>query len=263
MIAKALDKLRVRQSFAAAAASYDTAADLQRRVGLDLLRRFPLSSAAGPVMDLGCGTGFLAGEIMNGGCDERLLAVDLVLPMLEICRRKLHFSAVGYVCADAESLPFRDASLGQLYSNLVFQWLENLHGLFGELRRVISSEGQLVFATFGPRTLAELKAAWASVDDAVHVNQFASAPILLGALEQAGFAAVNIETELYRCHYPSVMALMRELKALGAHNVNRDRKLRLTTKSEMQRMIEAYQQQMPGVMIEASYEVLFVCAQKC
>lgn len=263
MTAKSLDKHRVKQSFAAAAASYDLAADLQRRVGLDLLRRFPLSPVLAPVLDLGCGTGFLAGEIIKHDSSQPLIAVDLALPMLQIGRRKLTASSVDFVCADAECLPFVSRSIGQLYSNLAFQWLEDLPSLFVELRRVLRIDGQLVFATFGPQTLKELKAAWACVDDAVHVNEFGSSEALLAALDQAGFARWEFGSQLYRCQYPSVMALMRELKGLGAHNINRDRISRPTTKSEMQRMVEAYQQQMIEDNIWASYEVLFVRANDC
>ena len=54
-----LDKAKIKQSFAAAAGNYDAVAALQRQVGLDLLKKFPLQVEAGLVMDLGAGTGFL------------------------------------------------------------------------------------------------------------------------------------------------------------------------------------------------------------
>ena len=90
-----LDKRQVRRSFAAASASYDQLASLQRRVGLELLERFPV--AAGPGMDLGCGTGFLTAEILK--CqDGDWLAVDIAYPMLSDARHKLaQCASVSYL----------------------------------------------------------------------------------------------------------------------------------------------------------------------
>lgn len=258
-----LDKQRVKRSFAAAATSYDSVAELQRRVGLELLRRFPPASDVQTLLDLGSGTGFLSGEIAASGFSGQLLAADLAMPMLEVSRQKHFHVPIQHVCADAERLPFPGGSLDRVYSNLAFQWLENLPRLFGELRRVIRDDGQLVFSTFGPCTLQELKAAWAGVDDAVHVNQFPAVEVVTMALQAQGFTEIEVNSLLYRCSYPSVLGLMQELKGLGAHNVNRGRKHRPTTRSQMRMMMERYQQAMTDSRIVASYEVFLLKAAPC
>lgn len=260
MTLTALDKAKIRHSFAVAAASYDGVAALQRQVGRELLQRFPVVGVDGVVLDLGSGTGFLSAQIKQSGGADQLIAVDLALPMLEISRRKYPDLAIEHVCADVQQLPVHDRSVAQIYSNLALQWLQDLPLVFGELKRVLQPEGQLVFATFGPETLKELKLAWATVDDAVHVNDFIASDAIVSALEMAGFASIQWAVDLHICRYPSVMALMQELKALGAHNVNNGRKRKPTTKTELQQMVEHYQQQMHGKTIEASYEIIMVRA---
>jgi malonyl-CoA O-methyltransferase len=61
--------------------------------------------------------------------------------------------------------------------------------------------------------------------------------------------------------YPSVLALMRELKDLGAHNVSQARKRRPTTRRQLQQMIGHYESSAGGERITASYEILFVRAR--
>ncbi|WP_415880578.1 malonyl-ACP O-methyltransferase BioC [Methylomonas sp. TEB] len=256
-----LDKAKIRRSFAAAAGSYDSAAMLQRQVGLALLQKYPLRSAPGWVLDIGCGTGFLTRCLPLDGLNQSCLALDIALPMLQASRRNNGAVSVEYVCADAEKLPFADNSLQQVYSNLAVQWCQDLPAVFADVRRLLRQDGQLVFSTFGPETLKELKAAWTGVDDFVHVNDFYSAGQIGGFLRAAGFGRVDVDTVMYRLSYPTVLALMHELKDLGAHNVSDARNRRPTTRSQLQRMIRRYENSMVGGEVVASYEIIVVRAR--
>ncbi|PPD35531.1 MAG: malonyl-[acyl-carrier protein] O-methyltransferase BioC [Methylomonas sp.] len=255
----ALDKAKVRRSFAAAARTYDDLAELQRQVGLELLRQFPVEAGDGPILDVGCGTGFLTDQLCSA--NKPLLALDIAMPMLQISRQKYPGMSTGYVCADAEKLPFANNSIEQIYSNLALQWAQDLPATFRGFKQVLRSKGRLVLATFGPKTLHELKTAWAAVDDYVHVNDFLSAKQIELCLLNAGFGEVCIESVVYQTEYPSVEALMRELKGIGAHNVNNRRNHKLTTRSQLHSMIRRYQAEMTGRAIVATYEILFVQAR--
>lgn len=253
-----LDKAGVRRSFAAAADSYDSAATLQRRVAVSLLQKFPLQTLDGRILDLGCGTGFLTRQFMTDYVDQSVIALDIALPMLRTARRKTQDLPVDYLCADAEKLPFADNSLQQIYSNLALQWCQDLSAVLTDMRRLLRPGGQLVFSTFGPATLRELKAAWAAVDDFAHVNDFYSLEQIRGFLKVAGWEAVTVESVVYQLRYSSVPTLMRELKDLGAHNVNQTRNRRLTTRSQLQHMVLNYEAAMADDEIIASYEIILV-----
>lgn len=254
-----LDKRLVNRSFAAAACEYDQHAQLQRQVGLQLVECFPPKALQG--LDLGCGTGFLTKQLALSELAADWIALDLALPMLQVARDNLKtFQNIHYLCADAEALPLANQSVGQIYSNLALQWCQNLPVLFADCRRVLKPEGQLVFSSFGPGTLKELKSAWSQVDNYAHVNDFTSAEALATALSQAGFNDIQIETTVFEIAYPTVMHLMRELKGLGAHNVNSMRKPSPTTPKQLQAMTTAYQE-ITGDVILASYEVFRVGAR--
>lgn len=255
-----LDKAKVRRSFGAAALSYDGLAALQRQVALELLNRFPPLSADGMLLDVGCGTGFLSKRLTEYVEPWRLIALDLALPMLQTSRFNYPDMTAQYVCADAEYLPFAAQSIRQIYSNLALQWMQDLQTALVGFRRVLGPKGRLVFATFGPATLHELKSAWAAVDSYTHVNSFHDVAAIRRFLLAAGFGEICAENVLYQTSYASVQDLMRELKGIGAHNVNQGRNRQPTTRSQLQRMIACYQKQMPGTEIIASYEIIFVKA---
>jgi len=256
------DNARIARSFADAASRYDRLAALQREVGLELMRRYPLQAGLGKCLDLGCGTGFLTGRMLTGVAVEQLLALDIAIPMLQTARGKYPLGNAGYVCADAQRLPFIDNSFQQIYSNLALQWVADLAATFVELRRVITPSGRLIFATFGQETLRELRTAWAQVDAGPHVNSFPSAAQTEALLVAAGFRRVRVHSVLYRSRYSSVEVLMRELKGLGANQIKQAPIRTITTKARLNAMFEHYQALMTEPGIVASYEILFAAAER-
>lgn len=267
MNAALLDKPRIRQSFAAASTTYDQAAALQRHSAIDLMQLAEQEGIQGTVLDLGCGTGNLAELLLAADHKpDGVIALDIAATMLEAARCKLNpkndaSSALHYVCADAEQLPFADNSLDGVYSNLALQWCDRLDHVLVDLKRIMKSGSPLIFSTFGPETLKELKSAWAKVDDLPHVNTFHDEDELGCFLRAAGFRACRIRQSLQTRGYASVVDLMRELKQIGAHNAHLARPQGLTGKSRMQEMCSAYEHHRIKSLLPATFEILMVSAR--
>src|SRR4029077_4201652 len=100
------------------------------------------------------------------------------------------------VRADAYALPFAGHAFELVFSSLMLQWCDDLDAVFGEIARVLKPGGLLLFSTFGPGTLAELRAAWAAGDAASnHVNHFFDPHALGSALMQAQLAEPVLDVD--------------------------------------------------------------------
>jgi malonyl-CoA O-methyltransferase len=254
-----LDRRAVALAFDRASGSYDAAAALQQRVRDELVQRLgEFKLAPKSILDLGAGTGHGSRALKRRYPDALVVAVDIASGMLEHARRQSrwlrHFERVR---ADAYRLPFRDGSFDLIFSSLMLQWCDDLDAVFAELLRVLRPDGALIFSTFGPDTLIELRAAW-SVSDAPgnHVNHFFDAPTLGTALMHAGFAEPVLDVDRIVIGYDDALTLMRELKAIGAHNVTRGRARGLTGRQRLAAMTRAYEQQRTNAKLPATYEVI-------
>jgi malonyl-CoA O-methyltransferase len=254
-----LDGRQVRRSFGRAARGYDAAAVLQARVRRELLERLDLVRLApGAVLDVGAGTGHAALELRRRYPSSLVVAIDLAEGMLrEAARRQTLLRRFRRVCADANALPVRDGAAGLIFSNLMLQWCNDPDAVFTECRRVLEPGGLLTFTTFGPDTLIELRRAWAEADGRAHVNRFIDMHDLGDALVRAGFAEPVMDIERYTLTYADARDLMRDLKAIGAHNVNAGRPRGLTGRRALARMVEAYEEFRRDGRLPATYEVTY------
>jgi malonyl-CoA O-methyltransferase len=253
-----LDPARVRRSFDRASAHYDRAAVLQAQIREQLLQRLELVRLRPQVVvDAGSGTGHASLALKRRYPQACVVALDLSTQMLrESKRRQRWFRRFERVGGDAGRMPFADGSVDLIFSNLMLQWC-NLDAAFGEVRRVLKPHGLFTFTTFGPDTLVELRRAWSSVDGQVHVNQFLDMHDIGDALVRAGLAEPVLDVERYTLTYPDALALMRDLKAIGAHNVAAGRPAGLTGRGRLARMCAAYEAYRRDGRLPATYEAVF------
>ena len=246
----------VARSFGAAAATYDAVAGLQRSVGEALLGQAPGPAGIVRVIDVGAGTGYFAVALAQRYPAAQVIALDIAEAMLEQSRTRFSGACVA---GDAESLPFATASADLIFSNLAIQWCGCPERTFREFGRVLRPGGTLLFATFGPMTLQELRLAWAEVDPYTHVNDFVNLARLQGALGAAGLTGPKVASLIRRIDYPDVLALMRELKGLGARNLTPLRPRHLLGKGALAKMLAAYpttDRRQADASISATFEVI-------
>ncbi len=255
-----LDKALVRKAFECAASSYDGAAYLQREIGARLFEHLdPVLLQPERVLDLGTGTGAGLAELKRRYPRASIFALDLAVAMLQQARNKQRWPwrRPAYVCADAEALPLAADSVDLILSNLTIQWCNDLGRLFAECARVLRPGGLILFSTFGPDTLAELRASWEAVDEYSHVNRFADMHELGDALVGSGFGDVVMDREQITVQYSDLRFLLRELKAIGAHNVTTGRNRGLYGRARLLGLEEHYEQFRHQGKLPASYEVVY------
>lgn len=116
---------------------------LNRLMTLGLDRRWrkrALRGIQGNVLDVACGTGDMAVSLVERGCT--VTGIDLSEEMLAIARQKAPI--VTFMIADAEHLPFPDASFDAVTCAFGVRNFVHLEQGLNEMLRVLKPGGQLV-----------------------------------------------------------------------------------------------------------------------
>jgi malonyl-CoA O-methyltransferase len=259
-----IDKSRMRQSFHRAAKKYDAAAILQRQVREEMLSRLDVVKLAPHIiLDAGCGTGHGLDALLKQYPAAKGIALDIAEGMLSRSQAlfpwyKFWQTQPRFVCGDIESIPLATSSVDMVWSNLAIQWCNDLDAALQEFRRVLRPNGLLMFATLGPDTLKELRAA--SGADHTHVSRFIDMHDIGDAMTRAGFSAPVLDVMHYTLTYDTVESVMRDLKAIGAHNTTAGRAKGLSGKGFLQQLRNGYEVFRHDGKLPATYEVVFVHA---
>ncbi len=249
----------VRKSFGDAAKTYDEAAVLQREVATRMLERLEYIKATPTrILDLGCATGEYSARLAKQYKGAQVFSLDIAIPMLkEVKRRSTWRRPLRTICGDIQALPIADNSIDLIFSSLALQWCGSLDDAFSEFRRVLRPGGFVMFSTFGPDTLKELRASWSEVDNEKHVHDFIDMHHIGDAMLRAGLSQPVMDVETITLTYNDAYALMRELKEIGAHNIAQTRTRNLTSKSRLKAVVKAYEQFRVDGVLPASYEVVY------
>ena len=255
-----VDKQCARRSFSEAADTYDAAAVLQHEIGQRMLDRLDyVKLQPQRILDIGCGTGVATGKLLRRYPKAEAIALDFALPMLAHARRQGRWlRRPRCVCGDLDRLPVVSHSIDLVFSNVAIQWSADPGAALAEMHRVLRPGGLLMFSSFGPDTLHELRAAWNDADEYAHVHGFVDMHDYGDMLLQAGMTDPVVDAERICLTYADVRALMRDLKAVGAHNAATDRERGLTGRGRLARFAQAYERfRDADGRLPATYEVVY------
>lgn len=245
-----------------AAAGIDAHAFLLERVAEDFAERLAIVRRSFPLaLSLGAAHGLLARRLRETGTVGAIFEAELSPRLLALCRGPA-------VVADEEFLPFGDGALDLVVSGLSLQLVNDLPGALVQIRRALKPDGLLLAALLGGQTLSELRQAWLQAEAETEggasprVAPFADVRDLGGLLQRAGFALPVVDSDLVRVAYPSPLALMREIKAMGGSNPLVQRSRRPATRRLLVRASEIYTERFarPDGKVEATFEIITLTA---
>ncbi|MBV1908296.1 MAG: malonyl-ACP O-methyltransferase BioC [Kangiellaceae bacterium] len=269
-----IEKKAIAESFSKAAPLYEASAFLQKEVASRLFERLEIMNVKpSNILDAGCGTGYCTRILNKQFPKANTVGVDLAPGMItqaELNEKKkgllskLSFSSkIKYQVADVEKLPFADNSFELVFSSLTLQWLIESKNVYQELNRVLKPGGLLIFSTLGPDTLIELKESWQHVDEGIHVNHFVDMHIVGDQVHAAQFENTVMDRDVITLTYQTMLGLMKDLKAIGAHNLDQNRSRGLLGKSKFKRLENHYESfRWDDGQLPATYEVVYGHAWK-
>ena len=253
-------KLALAQHFSRAAHTYNQAAIIHQEVGMRLLDRLDLIKLDPDViLDLGSGTGFFASHLTQKYPKAHIIKLDIAENMLRFSKKK-YFAKHTSVCGDGDYLPLKNHSIDFVFSNCVLHWFVNPQKVLAEIRRVLKPEGLLLFSTFGPDTLQELRESFSTIDQNTHVNTFMDMHHIGDMLIQTQLLDPVMDMEMITLTYQNLMDLIQDLKDTGENYVNRQEPTGLSSKDTLAQLINAYEhyRTLDGVgLLPATFEVIY------
>lgn len=235
---------------------------LLRHVSEDIADRLSLIQRQFPVgLNLGAHTGVLSRRLRELGKTGLLIDADPNAAMLAQCDGPR-------LAADEEFLPFGPATLDLVVSGLALQFVNDLPGVLVQIRQALKGDGLFIAALLGAGSLAELREAFLIAETEIYggatprVAPFADVRTLGGLLQRAGFALPVADVDSLRVTYAHPLALMAELKAMGASNVLVERSRRAMTRRLLARAAEVYAEKFgtPDGRIPATFEIVTLTA---
>jgi len=198
-------------------------------------------------LDVGCGTGALAGELAALLGAERVAAVDPSPPFVEACRRRL--PGVRVEEGSAEALPFEDATFDVTLAQLVVNFMTDAPAGVGEMARVTKPGGTVAAAVWDyAADMQLLRRFW---DAAVAIDPRAAeldegrsmpycTPDALGHLWSA-FDDVQVSSVVVSAHYADFEDLWRPLEGgvapSGAYTASLPPARRTALKAELEQRL--------------------------
>jgi SAM-dependent methyltransferase len=167
---------------------------------------------------------------------------------------------------ESRGLALEAESLDLVVSALAFQFVNDLPGVLAQIRRALKPDGLLLAAMIGGDTLTELRQSFAAAEAELEggvsprVAPFADLRDVGALLQRAGFALPVTDVDRIVVRYDSALALMADLRRMGATNVLAERRRTPTRRATMLRMAQIYSERFADSdgRVRATFDVIWL-----
>jgi SAM-dependent methyltransferase len=232
---------------------------LLRRAGEDIaLRLAGIERRFSRVLNIGAYNGLLCELIARSHPAAELIVNMEPSPALLAC------CPPPRVCASEEFIPFADGAFDLAVSALSLHFVNDLPGCLIQIRRALKPDGLFLGAALGGATLQELRTAFIEAETELdggaspRVAPMADIRDFGALLQRAGFALPVADADLVTVTYETPLALMLELRAMGAGNVIAGRRKQPLRRATLLRAMEIYAERFPAGRgrVRASFEII-------
>ena len=205
-----VEKQKIASNFSDAADSYDSYAGLQREVAAEVFLKIrDYINQDDRILDLGCGTGYLAKfintEIKNPG---EITQIDIAPKMVEKAAKVKNTKTI---VADMERLPLDYDQYDVVLSSLASQWCD-LTKILREIKRVKKTGGLISLSTLGDDSFKEVKEEFPEIK----FRKMLNLEQIKQAVETAKIANLKIKPVMIKQNYENLLEFIKMLKHVGA-----------------------------------------------
>ncbi|TAK47454.1 MAG: methyltransferase domain-containing protein [Xanthobacteraceae bacterium] len=169
------------------------------------------------------------------------------------------------IAAD-EALQLAPESLDLAVSALALQFVNDLPGVLAQVRRALRPDGLFLAVMGGGDTLTELRQSLAAAEAELEggisprVAPFADVRDMGGLIQRAGFALPVVDVERFVVRYDNAIALMHDLRRMGATNVLIERSRKALRRATLMRAAQVYAERFADAdgRVRATFDLIWL-----
>lgn len=255
-------KREIADSFSNAASYYDEHASLQKEVADRLfasLEPWRDIIPAGPIIELGAGTGFVTKGVIDLYPEREIEVTDLSEGMIEFCRKKFtNHENLTFQVADAEQVPeFDEPHYGLTISGFTAHWFDHPARTLAKWLEITKPGGLLLASFPGNESFPKWRKYCQKLGLPFTANELPDVEEMVIKMS-VGPAQVDYYEDTITQEYESAKDFFNEFKKLGMDTLKQGRQL---TSKEMSLLINHWDSSTEGKM-SVDYHVIFLAVKR-
>lgn len=254
-------KEEIAANFSRTARYYDAASPVRREVGKRLIASLePWKNIIppGPIVELGCGTGFVTKALAELYPDRDIKAIDLSRGMIDYCKEETGVSSnISFELGDAEILPEEDPSYSLTVSGFMAHWLKDPVLTLGKWLEITKPGGLLLASFPGNESFPEWRNCCKDLGLPFTGNTLPDVEEMVIKMS-LGPAQVDYYEDSITREYNTSLDFFRDLKRLGAGTQIGGRSLSLKEFS----LLVNHWDSSPGSGVKVTYHIVFLAVKR-
>ena len=256
-------KHSVAQTFGRSASAYAAQATLQKDCAQTLINLLePLVLPSGELLEIGCGTGFIAQKLIQKFPTRSLIVTDLSQDMLQFCQTNLEIPAgqihlIQFQQQDGEAIAAPLNSYALVVSGFVVQWFRNPINSLLNLVDMLQPGGALLISFPTIDSFPEWRQLCQACDLPFTANPLPDPQPIVAALSQKTQRHQAFTQDL-PLHFANAAEFLRSFKAIGANFSQTGKQLSV---QQMRQLIRVWDARSPNG-ITVHFQVCFGVFQR-
>lgn len=256
-------KNKISHNFSKHADTYNKYATLQRNNSKKLVSFLSSSQnnlSNGPILEIGCGTGFVSEHLLNKFPGKEMVISDISSRMVELCKQYLRphphcTESIQFQVVDGES-QYPASTYALIISGYTFQWFISFEQSITRLIDALLPGGVLLFSLLVKNTFSEWYALCQSLDIPFTGNKLPDIEEIK-SLRVWDLRNLHIKLEQDRLIYPSIKDFLQSLKHIGAGTLTHHKSL---SSAQMRQLLRSQEPDQNGFHI--TYHTAYVLYKK-
>lgn len=260
-----LSSKNIADTFSAAAEAYHHAAEIQKKVAQGLISSLlPWKSTLpeGPILEVGCGTGFLSEELIKEFPDREILLTDISSGMLEFCESRLKSEnlvsdLVSFSELDGDKQSNETEKYSLILSNFAPQWFSDTAMGLENLTKQLKPGGLLLCTFPGNHSFSEWYTCCLELGLPFTANPFPDVEEMVIKLSMNPVQVDYYENDLFQ-KFDHSLDFFKHLKEIGASKSKTGKSL----SAKQLKLLTNFWDEKESGQISVKWHVVYLAAKK-